>query len=475
MKNDNALNQLMMIVAILCVMLFSGSAFGQTETLDGVTYTPPKGWAKTVKEGAVIYTKIDKAANTFCVLTVYGLAAGSGDPKRDFAASWKEFVVTPFAADANPKIQSQPAADGWTATAGGSLIDMNGIRSAALLTVFSGYGKTASVLAIFNDEGYAAQMQSVIENISLDKSVASTSPSPAAIGDPFPNRPGRTGQMPLTGTLKANITMADLAGNWDRGAGSVSSYVDSSTGDYAGTSTSFYGEQYVINADGTFTYKFTGRANNSTVREGGSGTVVLSGSFITFKFLKAAERRFQFIAYMTNPNGVSILSVVPLNQTSQGISASDMDVLCGHGKGYITCVGSEEWAKRGSPVSPASTGQSVGAPIEHWTILREYQDNQLGADAKYGGKRVTIVGPMDMVLVENGKPVIRMAVPAWSGRQMFCIFPVSQRSAVATLKTDQQVVLECTVLGIAGGVSKVGRVDLGSSVGRLTLDNCILR
>lgn len=462
------------VLQIVCLFVPT-TLYGQTELLDGVTYSPPKGWTKTVKEGAVVYTDINKAANTFCVLTVYGLADGSGDPKKDFTAAWKEFIVTPFAADANPKIQSQPAADGWTGTVGGSLIDMNGIRSAAVLTVFSGYGKTASVLAIFNDESYSAQMQAIIDSVRLDRIVASTNPPPSDQTDPFPNRPGRNGQKPLTGTLKPNITMADLAGNWDQGAGSVLSYVDSSTGDYAGTSTSFYGEQYIIKADGTFAYKFTGRANNSTVRESDSGTVALSGSFITFKFVKRAERRFQFIAYMTNPNGVSILSVVPLNKTSQGISASDMDMLCGHGKGYITCVGSEEWAKRGAPVSSVSTSQPVNAPIEHWTILREYQDNQVGADAKYGGKRVTIVGPMDMVLIENGKPVIRMGVPAWSGRQMFCIFPVSQKSAVATLRADQQVVLECTVLGIAGGVSKVGRVDLGSSVGRLTLDNCILR
>lgn len=290
------------VLQILCLFA-PKTIYGQTELLDGVTYSPPKGWAKTVKEGAVVYTDIDKAANTFCVLTVYGMTGGSGDPKNDFAAAWKEFVVAPFAADADPKTQSQPAADGWTATAGGALIEMSGIKSAAVLTVFSGYGKTASVLAIFNDESYSSKMEALVEGIKLDKTAVVA----------------------------------------------------------------------------------------SSVKDNGNG----------------------------------------LSRTTTA--------------------------------------------IEHWTILREYQDNQVAADAKYAGKRVTIAGPMDMVLVENGKPVIRMGVPAWSGRQMFCIFPVSQKASVATLKADQQIVLECTVLGNVGGVSKVGRVDLGSSVGRLTLDNCILR
>jgi hypothetical protein len=250
----------------------------------------------------MVFTDVNKTANTFCVLSVYGLSPGTGDPRRDFSNNWKELVVTPFAAGAEPKTETLPAAEGWTATAGGSLIDMNGIKSAAILTVFTGYGKSASILAIFNDEAYSTQMQALVDSLKLDKSAVSSDPPPVVQNDP-----------------------------------------------------------------------------------------------------------------------------------------------------------------------------AAGAPIEHWVILREFKDNQVAAEAKYNGKRVTIVGPMDMVLVENGMPVIRMGVPAWSGRQMFCIFPVSQKAAVATLKPDQKVVLECTVLGNAGGVSRIGRVDLGSSVGRLTLDDCELK
>jgi hypothetical protein len=113
--------------------------------------------------------------------------------------------------------------------------------------------------------------------------------------------------------------------------------------------------------------------------------------------------------------------------------------------------------------------------IEHWVILREFRDNQVAAAARYNGKRVTITGPIDFVIVENGKPVVRMGVPAWSGLQMFCIFPVSQKAALAQLVPNQIVVMECTVRGDVGGVSRIRGVDLGSSVGRLTLDNCALK
>ncbi|MDT7604035.1 MAG: hypothetical protein QOF61_2032 [Acidobacteriota bacterium] len=115
----------------------------------------------------------------------------------------------------------------------------------------------------------------------------------------------------------------------------------------------------------------------------------------------------------------------------------------------------------------AESTQSPAAPaIEHWVILREYRDNQIAASARYEGKRVTIVGAIDFIMVENGQPVIRMSVPAWSALQMFCIFPVSQKPALAKLAVNQRVMMECTVKGEVGGLDNVGRI---------TLDRCSLK
>lgn len=102
--------------------------------------------------------------------------------------------------------------------------------------------------------------------------------------------------------------------------------------------------------------------------------------------------------------------------------------------------------ERGPAAATATAPASFTEPIEHWVILREFRDNQVAAAERYNGKRVTITGAMDFVPVENGKPVIRMSVPAWSGLQMFCRFPVSQKAAVVQLAANQRVVMECTVM-----------------------------
>jgi len=197
----------------------------------------------------------------------------------------------------------------------------------------------------FSNQGLSIDNGSAATNDSGNTSNSSSAQVSAVQRDPFPDRPGYAPQKPLSGTLKDSITMADLVGRWDHGAGSVQRYVDTSTGNYAGTTTSFYGEQIVIRSNGTFDYKFVGRANNNTVRETDRGTVILSSGYVTFKFEGRLTKKYQFIAFNIQPTGAAILSLVEVHDSFQGYDAAGLAQECGHGDGFIRCVGGEEWAR----------------------------------------------------------------------------------------------------------------------------------
>jgi len=336
---------------VLCLLL-PQPVFCQTETFDIIQYTPPKGWTRSLKEGVTIYSDVNKSSNAFCILTVYASTVSLGSPQRDFSNKWDELIVRSFKAEPSPKTETQ-AVDGWTSVAGGSQIEPDGIKSIVILTVLSGYGKVVSVYAVLNDQAYLPHLDAFMKSIKLDKTRASSQTTDQLtiadqISDPFPDRPGYAPQKPLSGTLNATITMADLAGTWDHGAGSVQTYVDSNSGDYSHTATSFYGEQYLIKADGTFAYKFVGRASNRTVRESDSGNVILAGSFVTFKFKGRLTHKYQLIALMNQPSGAAILSLVEVHDNFQGYDPATMSLECGHGSGFIHCVGGEEWARLGA-------------------------------------------------------------------------------------------------------------------------------
>src|SRR3954463_5618996 len=141
---------LALLVITISFLFVPRIVFGQTESLDIVSYTAPAGWTKTPKQGSITISDVNKATNGFCVVTVYGGTPSGGNADKDFANEWAK-LATPFKAESNPKSESQ-VEDGWTSTSAAAAVEIDGVKSFVLLTVFTGYGKTASVFAILNDQ-----------------------------------------------------------------------------------------------------------------------------------------------------------------------------------------------------------------------------------------------------------------------------------------------------------------------------------
>jgi hypothetical protein len=143
--------------------------------------------------------------------------------------------------------------------------------------------------------------------------------------------------------------MADLVGTWDNGAAGVTTYVDSSSGNYAGTDTTFFTENYTINADGTFEHRFQGRTGNHTVREVDRGNITLSGGDVIVRFTSGDRNsvyRYQFIAFMTLPNGGAVLSLIHIGENDKPYDAERLYWSCSHPEGFIRCVSGDVWALR---------------------------------------------------------------------------------------------------------------------------------
>jgi hypothetical protein len=344
------------ILALLLVQIFClfvpQSIFCQTETLDIMKFTPPAGWTRTEKDGALVFIGVNKTTNGFCVLSFYGSIPSSGRPDTDFTNQWKTLAVNTFKAQPNPKTESSTNSDGWQVIIGASEIESEGGKMIALLTVFSGFGKTASVLTVVNDETLLARVDTVINGIKLDKieprpiSNRTKSTSTNQIGDPFPDIPGYAPQKPLAGTLKGSISMEDLAGTWNNEGVSVETYVNSTTGNYAGTDITAHGEGYLIKPDGSFSHKFVAITGNGQVKETNSGTVILAGDTITFKLNNGkTPMRYQLIGYMTLPNGGAVLSMIALAPNENEYGAERLRQMCGHTTGIIHCTEGEEWMR----------------------------------------------------------------------------------------------------------------------------------
>ena len=160
--------------------------------------------------------------------------------------------------------------------------------------------------------------------------------------DPFPDKPYVQPQQSLIGRLRKTITMADLAGNWKIGFASVQEYATSGT--QSTTSVSFGRTDYTIRADGTYMGKFQGRASNTTIREAESGTIILSGGFIIKKSGNNHEMKYQFVAFMNQPNGAAVLSLIYLGDNPP-LDGEALRANCNHAHGYVSCLNGEEWVR----------------------------------------------------------------------------------------------------------------------------------
>ena len=173
------------VFTLLLFALIIQQAIGQTETFDIATYTVPKDWKKAVNNGVVTYTNVNTTTGTFCVLAMYACSASLGDAQKDFKMEWQDLVVDPHKAAADPKTETQTTADGWKVVTAAAPIKLEGLDAYAILTVFSGFQKKFSVMTTLNDQSYVNGIDSLLENIKLNKTakVAVTTKNISAVTD----------------------------------------------------------------------------------------------------------------------------------------------------------------------------------------------------------------------------------------------------------------------------------------------------
>lgn len=180
------------------------TALGQTEKLGMVKYTAPPGWIKTqIQENVIAFVALNQTKGKSCIITLNGAAPGTGNPHSDFAKEWNNLVAQNMKAEADPQPAAEPPADGWTTIAGGAGVDIQGSKGLAFLTVFSGFGKTVSVLGVLDDQLCVPQLNAFVSGIKMDKTGAVTPPAAmqnnrAPVLNGQPGQPGSFGSMRYT-------------------------------------------------------------------------------------------------------------------------------------------------------------------------------------------------------------------------------------------------------------------------------------
>ncbi len=278
MFRDSFTKGFLIVFATICLgHSFSRAVAAQSEKLGQVSYTPPLGYTKTATVANVVaFSTVDAATGQFCIITLYGARTSSGVAKTDFAREWNTYVVENFGVAVNADTETQ-VEDGWTVTAGGAPVEFQGSKAVAFLTVMTGYGKTVSVLGVFNNQSFLPPLTAFVSGLNIDKSVAAA--HPAAPAQSFRTENGRL----IIPMPTRQLTVADLAGVWGETAGFSQTYVDRYSGTYAGTDSLHFRNTRKISANGAYTNDFFAIQNGKKIVDKTAGSVSINGRVLSIK------------------------------------------------------------------------------------------------------------------------------------------------------------------------------------------------
>lgn len=294
---------LALFATLILGLFIPNTAFSQTEKLGIVKYTPPQGMTKTLKENVVAFSEINQTTGKFCIITLYGATPGTGNSTSDFTREWDNLVIKTLKAQANPNTETTTSA-GWTIIAGGAETNSEIGKAAAFLTVISGFGKTISILSVFNNPNYANQIDAFISAIDLDKTVT---PPPSTGNQPTYDSNGKL-VIPLP---TRQLTVADFAGEWGEDASRVTTnYVYRSSGNYAGSDNLSFRSKMTITKNGGYINDFFAIQNGKKIIEKTNGTISVNGQ--VFSITQADTQKFVIRGWLELPDMTIMILCGPL-------------------------------------------------------------------------------------------------------------------------------------------------------------------
>lgn len=250
---------------LLCILVLCTDAFAQqSETFDIATFQPPQRWQRQAGADAVQFSIEDKAAGTFCLISLFRSVPGLGSSKENFDAAWPTIVKEAVNVSTAPQMQPANNKDGWEIVSGAAPFEKDGTRGAAVLVTASGFGKMVNVLVLTNTDAFEKDVSAFLESVSLKKPAAENPP-------PTPVAP--SGSQP------------SLAGNfWKKGG------VRQGMLGHSGLATATFSDTYQFFSNNT--YKFS-RVNSQLAApkwylENEEGTYKVTGNTITITPGKAS-------------------------------------------------------------------------------------------------------------------------------------------------------------------------------------------
>lgn len=274
---------------LLAVTLLPRLAIADVKTIGPLSFAVPDGWKyeTSAPDRADMVWQNSNGAYLIILLTAPQPSSGDGD--KDFALAWRTLVETDSRLALPSPIYDVRGSVGYAGKWSGGAVAKR-TKEVALYVLRPGGGTFVPVVVVGPNRAVLDALGETVRMVIGSVRIAPLRAVP----------------------IRTTIGVADLVGDWKSGDASVVSYVNGSTGAYAGTSVTFAGDYYSIAADGRYSYSFQGLSSGSVVRASAAGTVEFSGDSLVFHERPSDKlTRYRFVSYEQGLTGATLMTLLP--------------------------------------------------------------------------------------------------------------------------------------------------------------------
>ena len=257
--------------------------------IGSLSFAVPDGWqyeTSAPDRGDMVWKNSNGA---YLIILLTAPQPSSGNADRDFALAWRALVETDARLSLPSPIYDVRGSVGYAGKWSGGAV-ANRTKEATLYVLQPGRGTFVPVVVVGPNRAVLDALGETVRMVIGSVRIAPLRAAP----------------------IKTRIEVADMVGDWKTGNASVVSYVNGSTGNYAGTSVTFAGDYYSIAADGRYSYKFQGLSSGSVVRAAAAGTVEFSSDLVVFHERPSDKlTRFRFVSYEQGLTGATLMTLLP--------------------------------------------------------------------------------------------------------------------------------------------------------------------
>jgi len=190
---------------LIFMVVFAALAAGPKESFDIAHFASPRGWRRIQSRGLLMF-QVSRARNgqlSSGQISVFPSEPSHAPPAQNFEVAWSKLVVVPVGGIGQPQqLETEQTPDGWTAVTGTADYSREGAVFRAILINATGHGRTMSMVAIVQGQGFLADVVEFFKELDLVVTPAQLAPASnastsVAVAESAPG--GREGDVPVPG------------------------------------------------------------------------------------------------------------------------------------------------------------------------------------------------------------------------------------------------------------------------------------